>query len=238
MKRTTRLIVALDTDDLEKAERFVDELSSVVKLFKVGSILFTAHGLEAINMVQGKGCEVFLDLKFHDIPYTVKKTSRFITRHKVFMFNLHASGGEMMLAEAVRGVDEESKKLNIRRPLVLGVTVLTSIDKNTWRDLGVKRDIKSQVIHLAQLSHRAGLDGVVASPEDAPHIRADLGEDFIILSPGIRPAWANIGEDDQKRFMQPKEATEAGCNYIVLGRPITGAKDPRQAAERVIKEIM
>jgi len=232
-----KLIVALDTDDLKKAERLVDELFGVVKIFKVGSILFTAYGFKAVNMVQRKGCEVFLDLKFHDIPYVVKETSRFVTRHKVFMINLHASGGEMMMAEAVRAVDKESKKLNIRRPLVLGVTVLTSIDKNTWGDLGIKREIKSQVIHLAQLSHRAGLDGVVASPEDAADIRANLGKDFIILSPGIRPAWVKLSEDDQKRFMQPWEAMKAGCNYIVLGRPISEAKDPRKAAERIIAEI-
>ncbi len=235
--RADRLIVALDTDDLKKAASLVDALSGLVKFFKVGSVLFTAHGLAAVNMVHAKNCEVFLDLKFHDIPQTVKNVSGLIARSKVFMFNLHSSGGEVMLTAAVCAAGEESKKLNLRRPLVLGVTVLTSIDENMWRDLGAKREIRSQVIHLAQLSRKAGLDGVVASARDAPDIRANLGEDFIIVSPGIRPAGANIAEDDQKRFTTPKEAVEAGCSYIVLGRPISEAKNPREAAERVIAEI-
>lgn len=232
-----KLIVALDTDDLKEAECLVDSLSGVVKIFKVGSVLFTAHGLEAINMVQAKGSEVFLDLKFHDIPHTIRKVSRLITRYEVFMFDVHSSGGEVMMAEAVCAAKEESEKLNLRRPLVLGVTVLTSIDEDIWRDLGVKRDIKGQTIHLAQLSHRAGLDGVVASARDISAIRTNLGDSFIILSPGIRPEWVNLSEDDQKRFMPPKEAVERGCDYIVLGRPITEARDPRQAAERVLAEI-
>ncbi len=239
MTAKQKLIVALDTDDLKKAEDLVDTLSGVVEIFKVGSVLFTAHGFKAVEMVQGKDCEVFLDLKFHDIPYTVGKASRLVARHNVFMFNLHASGGRAMIVAAVSGAREESERLNLRRPLMLGVTVLTSIDENAWRDLGVDRDIKSQVIHLAQLSRQAGLDGVVASPRDAADIRAGLnpGEDFIILSPGIRPVGANISGDDQKRFMTPKEAVERGCSYIVLGRPITAAEDPRRAAEKIIAEM-
>jgi orotidine-5'-phosphate decarboxylase len=237
-QQKTKLIVALDTDDLKKAKALVDMLSGVVKFFKIGSILFTAHGLEAINMVRAKGCEVFLDLKFHDIPHTVKRVSSIITRYKVFMFNVHSLGGERMMAEAADAARRESKRLNIRRPLVLGVTILTSIDKNMWQDLGVKGEIKSQVIHLARLSKRAGLDGVVASAQDAPDIRANLGEDFIILSAGIRPEWASIKpEDDQRRFATPLEAVRGGCNYIVLGRPITEAPNPREAVERVLAEI-
>lgn len=232
-----KLIVALDTDNLDKTKELINRLSGIVKIFKVGSVLFTACGWDAIDMVHDKGAEVFLDLKFHDIPNTVKSVSQIATRHNIFMFNVHASGGYQMMREAKNASAEEAKKLNIRPPHILGVTVLTSIDKEALTALGINKEPKDVVIHLADLASKAGLDGVVASPEEAGDIRKSLGEDFIIVSPGIRPGAIKAGKDDQKRFATAKEAIDNGADYIVVGRPITEAENPRKAAEEILSEI-
>ncbi len=237
MAKGDKIIVALDVNNLGEMEDLVDKLRAVVKIFKIGSVFFTACGWDAVDMVHSSGAEVFLDLKFHDIPNTVKNVSQIATRHKIFMFNVHASGGYKMMKEAKDASTKEAKKLNIRAPYILGVTVLTSIDKEELSALGISKEPKDQVVDLANLTSKAGLDGVVASPKEAGDIRRSLGEDFIIVSPGIRHKETTIGDDDQKRFTTAKEAIDSGANYIVVGRPITEAENPRKATDKILSEI-
>jgi orotidine-5'-phosphate decarboxylase len=231
----SKLIVALDVDDLNSAGKIVDKLYPTVKIFKIGSQLFTNAGPGAVELVHNKGAKVFLDLKFHDIPNTVANAARAATRLKVFMFNVHVQGGFDMMKRAVSAANEETSRLKIKRPIILGVTVLTSMGEKDLRDLEIRKGVKSQVTYLAKLAKDAGLDGVVASADEIQPIRWSCADEFIIVTPGIRPSWAEIG--DQKRTATPKEAIALGANYIVIGRPIIEAKDPRVAAEEVLKEI-
>lgn len=234
-KRKDRLIVALDVADIEACKNLVDRLYPTVKIFKIGSQLFTACGSEAINMIRLKGAKIFLDLKFHDIPSVVAKAVGAVTNLGIFMLNLHAIGGLDMMKEALKSSKEVSERLKISRPLILGVTVLTSMDKEDLKDLGIKKDLKEQALFLAELTGKAGLDGVVASADEMVSIKKKLGEDFLIVTPGIRPEWAKKG--DQKRIATPKEAFDKGADYIVIGRPIIEAEDPKAATERIIGEI-
>lgn len=230
-----KLIVALDVDSLSAAKELIDKLYPAVKIFKIGSQLFTSAGPAAAEMVKAKGAKVFLDLKFHDIPNTVAGAARAATRLGVFMLNLHVQGGFDMMKQAALVVRAEADKLKIEKPILLGVTVLTSMGEKDLKDLEIRKGVKSQVTYLAKLAKDAGLDGVVASADEIQPIRWTCGDDFIILTPGIRPEWANKG--DQKRTATPKEAVKLGADYIVVGRPILEAKDPRQAAEEIAKEI-
>lgn len=233
---SNKLIVALDVDSIDSAKQIVDKLYPTVKIFKIGSQLFTSVGPEAVKLVMAKGAKVFLDLKFHDIPNTVANAVKAAVRLKVFMLNLHVQGGFDMMRQAFLAVKEEAAKLDIERPLVLGVTVLTSMGEKDLRDLEIRKGVKSQVTYLARLAKDAGLDGVVASADEIQPIRWSCGDDFVIVAPGIRPQWAETG--DQKRTATPKEAIALGANYIVVGRPILEAKDQRQAAEEILKEIL
>ncbi len=223
-KLDDKLIVALDVDSLKKAENFVGTLFPKVKIFKVGSQLFTACGPQAVNMIQKKGAKVFLDLKFHDIPNTVKNAVEIATSLKVFMLTLHISGGREML-EAIANIPG--------RPLVVGVTVLTSSNEN---------DAEHSVLSLARLAKNSGLDGVVCSVHEAAMVRKECGRDFIIVTPGIRLARLHCGGagsktlDDQKRTATAKEAIEAGADYIVVGRPILESKNPLLIAQEIIGE--
>ncbi len=230
------LIVALDVDEKASAERLLELLSPSVGIFKVGSLLFTACGPTIIEMIHRKGLKVFLDLKLHDIPSTVARVSRLITRYGIHMFNLHTLGGLEMMREARLSADEEAKSSKIYPPIILGVTLLTSMNEGVLRtDLGSKRGLEEEVLHLAGLAREAGLNGVVASPKEARVIRQALGRDFIIVTPGIRPAgWPG---EDQKRVATPREAIDSGADYIVVGRPIIRAEDPMQAAQKIIEEI-
>ncbi|MBI4335838.1 MAG: orotidine-5'-phosphate decarboxylase [Candidatus Omnitrophica bacterium] len=244
-----KLIVALDVDTLEAAGQIVNRLYPAVKIFKVGSQLFTNCGPQAVELVHGKGAKVFLDLKFHDIPNTVSNAARAAAKLGVFMFNVHVQGGFDMMRKAVaigdvsqgassldKGVSSLTENWHLgKRPLVLGVTVLTSMGEKDLRDLEIRKGLKSQVTYLAKLAKDAGLDGVVASAEEIQPIRWACGDEFIIVAPGIRPAWAQ--KQDQKRTATPKEAISLGANYIVVGRPILEAEDPKAAAEEIIKEI-
>jgi len=230
-----KLIVALDVDSINSARDIVDKLYPAVKIFKIGSQLFTSAGPQAVELVLNKGAKVFLDLKFHDIPNTVANAVRAAVRLKVFMLNLHVQGGFDMMKQAMLAAKDESLKLNIARPFVLGVTVLTSMGEKDLKDLEIRKGVKSQVTYLAKLARDAGLDGVVASADEVQPIRWSCGDKFIILTPGIRPEWAQKG--DQKRTATPKEAINLGSNFIVIGRPIIEAQDPKQAAGEVLKEI-
>lgn len=230
-----KLIVALDVDTLDAAGQLVDKLSPSVKIFKIGSQLFTSAGPSAVELVRNKGAKVFLDLKFHDIPNTVANAVRMSTRLGVSMVNLHVQGGFTMMKQAALAAKEEAGKVGVEKPLVLGVTVLTSMGEKDLKDLEIRKGVKSQVTYLAKLAKEAGLDGVVASSDELQPVKWTCGDDFIIVTPGIRPEWAS--RNDQKRTATPKEAIDSGADYIVIGRPIIAADDPKAAAEKVLQEI-
>ena len=230
IEATEKLIVALDVKSLAEAKEMVKKLSPAVRIFKVGMGLFTLCGPDAVTLVHDSGSKVFLDLKFHDIPNTVAHAIRSAAKLGVFMVNIHALGGSEMMMRAVEAARESGKK-----PKLLGVTVLTSMDQSSIGEVGIERKIEEEVVSLARLGKESGLDGVVASPNETGLIRKNLGKDFIIVTPGIRPAGAEKG--DQKRVMTPKEAVKAGADYIVVGRPVIETKDPLEAAKKIIKEM-
>ena len=230
IKAAEKLIVALDVKSLAEAKEMVRKLSPDVRIFKVGMGLFTMCGPDAVTLVHDSGAKVFLDLKFHDIPNTVAHAVRSAAKLGVFMMNIHALGGSEMMIRAVEAARESEK-----RPKILGVTVLTSMDQSSIGEVGIEKKVEDEVVTLARLGKEAGLDGVVASPNETGLIRNNLGKDFIIVMPGIRPAGAEKG--DQKRVMAPKDAIRAGADYIVIGRPIIETKDPLGAAKRIIKEM-
>ncbi|MCX5692510.1 MAG: orotidine-5'-phosphate decarboxylase [Candidatus Omnitrophica bacterium] len=222
-----RIIIALDVNTLKEEERLLDILSPEAQIFKIGMELFYSCGPKAIDLVKKYDKDIFLDLKFHDIPNTVYAASKAAVRFGVFMFNVHASGGDSMMKKAVEAAEEESGKLGISRPKILGVTVLTSMDGEALKRSGVNKSPEEQVLNLAKLARDAGLDGVVASPEEIIAVRKNTGRDFLIVTPGVRPEGSEAG--DQKRVATPKEAFERGADYIVIGRPVTKAKDPVKA---------
>ncbi len=231
-----RLIVALDVETLADAERMVDRLEGLATRFKIGSQLFTAAGPGAVEAIQKRGAEVFLDLKFHDIPNTVAGAAREATRMGVLMFNVHASGGRAMMAAAAEGAATAARELGGRRPIVLAVTVLTSLDRAALgRELGVADSVEGHVLHLAALAAAAGLDGCVASPNEVGALRTSRGAGWVIVTPGVRPAGSAMG--DQSRIATPGAAVSAGAHYLVVGRPITAAPDPARAAEAVLREM-
>jgi orotidine-5'-phosphate decarboxylase len=232
MKRIRdRLIVALDVENLSEAERVVETLLPVVKIFKVGAQLFTSVGPRIISVIQAKGGKVFLDLKYHDIPHTVAKAVEIATERGVYMLTVHAQGGLKMMKEAIDAARNRAKEKNLTRPILLGVTVLTSMEKEDFSLLGIGRRIDEQVLHLTRLVLKAGLDGIISSPEEAKMIRQNFGDKPLIVTPGIR--LIKISADDQKRISTPEEAISAGANYIVVGRPILTAEDPLREAEKI-----
>lgn len=235
MNPKDRLIVALDVDSEARAVRLVETLKNDVKFFKVGLELFLSCGPKIIEGIKETDARIFLDLKFHDIPNTVLKTAVAAARFGVDMFNVHALGGYDMMKSAAEAVRMESDRLGIERPKILAVTVLTSMDRKSMKAVGLDLSARQEVVRLAKLAKKAGLDGVVASPHEAGYIRKALGRDFLIVTPGVRPALAKAL--DQKRIATPKAAIKAGADYIVVGRPITEAGDPAGAARAILKEI-
>lgn len=231
-----KICLALDVDNITSVRTLVSETRDFVGIYKVGLELFTALGPSVVEEILGYDCKVFLDLKYHDIPTTVKKAAIAATRMGVSILNVHALGGIDMMRETANAVDIEAKYLGIERPKVLAVTVLTSVDKHVLdNELLVQESLKSYVNHLAMLVKIAGLDGVVCSPLETAAIKSDLGSDFICLTPGIRPTWSVA--NDQKRFTTPIEALQAGSDYIVVGRPITKAFYPAKAAQQLLEEV-
>lgn len=232
---SNKLIVALDKATLGETESLIKELQGVVSYFKVGFELFTAHGWKAVELVQKSGAKVFLDMKYHDIPNTVAKAMRVVADHGVDMVNLHASGGFQMMrsaADALKEKEAEGKK----KPLLIAVTVLTSLSqKEVQEDLGIDRPVREHVLHLSKLAARAGLDGVVCSPEEIEDLRTNHSDNFCIVTPGIRPAGSAAG--DQTRICTPEEACRRGSSYLVIGRPITGAEDPGNAARTILQQM-
>jgi len=228
-----RLIVALDFPVWEDAEKMVESLPEV-SLFKVGLELYLASKGQAVHRLKELGKDVFLDLKFHDIPNTVAQACRQAISEGAFMFNVHSSGGREMMRQAVLASVEEAAKKNLPKPLLLAVTILTSLDDQDLQKIGMS-GVKESVGRLAVLAKEAGIDGVVASPQEIQLIRQMCGPDFKIICPGVRPLWAAQG--DQKRVLTPGEAISAGADFLVVGRPITKAKSPNEAALKIIEEI-
>ncbi len=237
INRKDRVVVALDLDDVQNCKRVLSILKGKVAIFKIGMELFTACGPKAIELVHKAGAKVFLDLKYHDIPNTVAAACRMATRMGVFMINVHTSGGLQMMKWAAEHTAAEAKRLGIPKPILLGVTILTSLTEQEIRDeIGIERPMKDEVLHLAKMAKKAGLDGVVASAHELEPIKQKVGKDFVVVTPGIRPAWYVTGSD-QKRVMTPKMAFDAGADYIVIGRPIVQDPRPAKACEKVFEEL-
>lgn len=230
-----RLILALDVATLQEVRSLVGLLAGEVGMFKVGKQLFTHAGPPVVRTIQEMGGEVFLDLKFHDIPTTVAKAAAEATRLGVKMFNVHASGSLEMMQRAAQEIRRVCRQENLRRPILLAVTVLTSLSQTDLKLVGVRGQVVDQVLRLALLSKQAGVDGVVASPQEVRHIRESCGRSFVIVTPGVRPDKARA--DDQKRVMSPAEAVRAGVDYIVIGRYILEAKDPVTAAREIVADM-
>jgi len=229
-----RIIVALDVRDAALAARLLDHLGGLARLYKVGSELFTAAGPEIVRTIRARGAEVFLDLKFHDIPVTVAGAVRSAAALDVAMLTVHAAGGRAMMNAAVEAAAAVGRQGG-RRPRLLGVTVLTSLTALAAREeAGLARPLPEHVLHLARLGQAAGLDGAVTSPQEVRALREALGKNFLLVTPGIRPSGA--GRDDQARVLGPRQALEAGADYLVVGRPIVAAPDPRAALERFLTE--
>jgi orotidine-5'-phosphate decarboxylase len=229
-----RLLVALDVDTAADALALADRLRGVAGGFKIGNRLFTSHGPAFVSDLVSRGDRVFLDLKYHDIPNTVAGAVAAAVRLGVWMVNVHASGGLEMMRAARDAAATEASRLSRRAPLVIAVTMLTSLSQDSMADIGMTGSLPAQVERLAALAQSAGLDGVVASAQEIALIRARCGPSFTIVTPGIRGARDSKG--DQARTMSASEALAAGASYLVVGRPIIAAADPRRAAEEVAAE--
>jgi len=237
---TDRIIIALDYNNREDALKLIENLSGVISFYKVGLELYTSAGPEIIRDLKAKGLNVFLDLKLFDIPNTVAKASQAAVSLGVDIFNLHLLAGREALIAAKEAAQEEAARKNRPAPKILGVTILTSSGGAEWQNLGLNCTVRQLVMHLTERAKEAGLDGVVASAQDAAVIKERFGQDFLVVSPGIRSCnegdrvrrsspFLRAKEDDQKRTLSAKEAFSAGCDYIVVGRPVTQAPDPKKA---------
>ena len=227
-----RVIVALDFSNGDQARQFVDRLEPGSCRLKIGKELFTREGPELVRYFTANGHEVFLDLKFHDIPNTVARACQAAAALGVWMMNVHASGGSRMMSAARAALDELGGPY---RPLLIGVTVLTSMAGEDLRELGVNADPWEQVLRLATLARASGLDGVVCSPQEASLLRDEFGETFKLVTPGIRPKGTSI--DDQSRVLTPVDAIRSGADYLVMGRPITRAEDPASVLHHINQEL-
>ena len=232
-----QLLVALDVESGDRALRIAAAMKGIAGGVKVGSRLFTLEGPSLVRRLVDAGHRVFLDLKFHDIPNQVAQSVESAVQTGAWMVNVHASGGVPMMQAAARAGREAAARAGRPQPLLIAVTVLTSIDQPTLEQVGVRRPVLDHVLALAHLARDAGLDGVVASPQETASIRRECGPAFTIVTPGIRGASAGASNDDQVRTMGPAEAVRAGASYIVVGRPIITAADPRAAAEAIASEL-
>jgi len=232
-----RIMVALDYSSADEAQKLLRELQGIPCYMKVGMQLFYAAGPAFVTYLKEQGYKVFLDLKMHDIPNTVKGGAESVTRLGVDMFNVHAAGGKLMMEAALEGVDKGRASSSAERPLVIAVTQLTSTSQLILNnEIGIAGTVEAGVLRYAELARNAGLDGVVASPHEVVQLKSQLGSGFVTVTPGIRPTGAAIL--DQSRVMTPKEAFSQGTDYIVIGRPITAAPDPRKALETILEELM
>lgn len=231
-----RIILALDVDTLEEVEKLTVLLKDYVGYFKVGLQLYTACGFEAVEVIKKHNAKVYFDGKFHDIPNTVAKASVNLMKKGIDFFNINASGGSKMISTTVKLCKETAKKMEIAPPTILGVTLLSSFGQRTLtEELNVKVNIDEYVAHITRMAKEAGISGVVASATEAKRIRKELGEDFMIMCPAIRPTWSVV--NDQIRVVSPSDAIHSGVDYMVIGRPITSADDPVAATKLIINEI-
>ena len=237
MPRESRnpILAAIDTPDLRKAEQLAATLGDSVGGIKLGLEFFNARGPAGVRQVVGGLADLFLDLKYHDIPNTVAGAVRAVMPLEPMILNVHAAGGPAMMRAAREAMAEETARLEINRPELIAVTVLTSMDDDDLDAVGQQGPAADQVVRLARLAQDCGLDGVVCSPREIVAIRGICGPDFTLVVPGIRPAGAAMG--DQKRVMTPREAIDAGADWLVIGRPITGAPDPAAAAREILREL-
>ena len=236
METNEKLILALDVDDYDYAIELVERFSPYIEVFKLGLELHTIAGSKIIEDIHKRGKKVFLDLKFHDIPNTVAKAGIAAARLGVFMFNVHASGGLDMMQKCRDEVVNVCLRENIAKPRMIAVTVLTSMSQDVLKkEIGIQYSLKTQVRHLAGLALKAGIDGVVASAQEAALIRSHCGRGFLIVTPGIRPSWA--AADDQQRMMTPKKALQEGADYLVMGRTILNHANPEQAINLIQDEM-
>ena len=231
-----KIVLALDVEKIEEAKKLVDELYEYVGTFKVGLQLFCGYGLEIVNYILSKNSNFFLDVKLHDIPNTVQKASENVILNGANFFNVHTTGGIEMMKAARKGADLAADKMGKKHPIILGVTMLTSISQDVLNDeFEINKNVSDFAIRLAHLAKEAGLDGVVASALEVEKIKKELGPDFKVLCPGIRPKWSLT--DDQKRIATPYEAIKRGADYIVLGRAVTKAENPKEAMIKIYDEI-
>lgn len=229
-----RLIVTLDGDTLQEVAALIDILKLEVKNFKIGLPLYTAFGPAVVDLVRSSACNALLDLKYHDIPSSVAKAVAIATRMGVKMINIHASGGHDMMVDALQAArDAAAHSARGEMPIIIGVTILTSLE--TLSDIGMQFELREQVVHLARMASEAGLHGVLASPLEISNIRKICGPKFLIVTPGIR--LPHELQDDQRRISSPQQAIRAGADYIVVGRPVTSAKDPGAIAREILKEM-
>jgi len=235
MQADDRIIVALDFPTAEAAQAVVTELGDAVSYYKVGMELFYAAGPEMLKFLKANGKKVFLDLKLQDIPNTVAKSLAVLTGLGANIMNVHAVGGAKMMREAVASVHAEAQRLNIECPKLIAVTVLTSMDDEQWAQLNYAKPIAEEVVDLAKLAKASGMDGVVASPQEAAAIRQACGPEFLIVTPGVRPQGA--ATNDQSRIATPSGALQNGASHLVIGRPITKAENKKVAVENILAEI-
>ncbi|QQS42244.1 MAG: orotidine-5'-phosphate decarboxylase [Acidobacteriota bacterium] len=235
-KQKRRLIVALDVSTADEALEAVSELRGEVGAFKVGLQLFTSEGASLVKRLAASGIEIFLDVKYHDIPNTVAGAAAEAAKMGIWMFNVHASGGSEMMKAALGAANDACERESLRLPKIVGVTVLTSSDRQALSETGIEQTVEERVLQLSELTAKCGLHGVVVSPFEARMIRDSLRvPGFEIVTPGIRPS--NATHDDQKRVMTPAQAASAGSDYLVVGRPIMGAGDRVEAARQIVKEM-
>ncbi len=236
MNDIDKLILALDVSEYDYALELVDKFRDYIGIFKVGLELFTAVGPSIVDEIHKRGGRVFLDLKFHDIPNTVARAGVAAARRGIFMFNVHASGGLDMMKRCRDDVVSVCLRENLSRPRIIAVTVLTSMSKQVLRDeAGIQHSLNTHVRHLSGMALKAGLDGVVTSANEAAMVRTHCGRGFLIVTPGIRPSWAQ--QDDQVRTMTPKQALREGADYLVMGRAVLNQADPKKALELIRSEI-
>ena len=226
-KATDKIVVALDVATKSEAMRLVEQLREQISFFKIGLQLYTAEGPEIVRAVIASGAKIFLDLKLHDIPHTVARAVESASELGVQMLTIHLSGGSEMIRAAVAATKREMS--------ILGVTVLTSSTQQTLDEIGIEEQLDRHVLRLGNLGVAAGIDGLVASPFEARFLRSEFGDKIKIVVPGIRPSWSEL--DDQKRFMTPREAIEAGADYLVIGRPVTAHRNPLEAVAKILREL-
>lgn len=231
-----KILCALDTSEIKRASELADLLKGHVGAIKLGLEFFTANGAEGVNLIRDKGVPIFLDLKFHDIPNTVANAVRSAVRSMdVFMLTIHTSGGKEMMQAAVNAAEEAAWRVGKPKPIVVGVTSLTSLDPADLHDIGIDRPINEHIVHMADLARKSGLDGVVCPAYEIQEIRAVCGKNFKIVVPGIRPEGNSL--NDQKRVATPKGAIDNGADYIVIGRPIVESDNPVATANKIVEEI-